>query len=120
MAKILVQVTCGPNDPTRAALAFIVARAALEEGHEVSVFLVGDAVQLFREATLDALVGLGTGRLREHYDALAAGGARFYLSRFSSEARGFSDADLEGKPARFAFPKDLVQLTLAHERVLTY
>lgn len=27
MAKILLNVTCGPNDPTRAALAFLVGKA---------------------------------------------------------------------------------------------
>ena len=70
MAKILVHITHGPEHPTRAALGFLVARSALEEGHSVSLFLAGDAVQLLREPVLDALVGLGTGRLREHYDAL--------------------------------------------------
>ena len=46
MAKILVHATHGPENPTRAALALLVAKAALEEGHTVSVFLAGDAAQL--------------------------------------------------------------------------
>ena len=70
MAKILIHVTRGPEDPTRAALGFLVGKAALDEGHEVSLFLAGDGVQLLREAVLDNLAGLGTGRLRESYDAL--------------------------------------------------
>jgi len=44
MAKILVQLTIGPENPTRAALAFLVAKSAIEEGHSVSLFLAGDAV----------------------------------------------------------------------------
>ena len=44
MAKILVHVTVGPENPTRAALAFLVAKSAIEEGHSVSLFLAGDAV----------------------------------------------------------------------------
>jgi uncharacterized protein len=120
MAKILVNVTHGPEHPTRAALGFLIAKTALEEGHEVSVFLAGDAVQLLREAVLDGLAGLGTGRLRESYDALAAGGARFYLSGMSSQARGLSEPDLEGKPAELAPPNKLVQLALESDRVLTY
>jgi len=63
VAKILVHLTHGPEHPTRAALAFFVARAALEEGHQATLFLAGDAVQLLRDAVLDALVGLGTGLL---------------------------------------------------------
>ena len=87
MSKILIHLTHGPEAPTRAALAFIVAQAAIDEGHSVSLFLAGDAVQLLRDAILDNLVGLGTGRLREHYDAIVAGGGRFYLSGLSAKAR---------------------------------
>jgi uncharacterized protein len=118
--KLLVHVTCGPDDPTRAALAFLVARSALEKGHEVSLFLAGDAVQLLRDGVLDALSGLGTGRLREHFDALVAGGVRFHLSGMSAKGRGITEADLVGKSAAFAMPDVLVQLTFEHDRVLTY
>jgi predicted peroxiredoxin len=92
----------------------------VEEGHEVTLFLAGDGVQLVRDATLDALSGVGTGSLRESFDALVAGGARFYLSGMSSKARGVTDADIAGKPAEFAPPARLVQLTFEAERVLTY
>lgn len=120
MAKILVHITQGPENPTRAALGFLVARAALEEGHSVALFVAGDAVQLLREPVIDTLVGLGTGRLREHFDVLLAGGARFYLSGLSAKSRGLSEADLSGKPAEFAMPNVLVRLALEHDRVFTY
>lgn len=120
MAKLLVHVTHGPEHPTRAALGFLVARAALEEGHEVTVFLAGDAVQLLRDAVLDNLAGLGTGSLRESYDAIVAAGGRFYLSGMSSQARGLVPAEVEGKPVEMAMPKVLVRLVLEHDRVLTY
>jgi len=120
MAKFLVHVTCGPNDPTRAALSFLVAKAALDEGHSVSFFLAGDAVQLLREAVLDSLAGLGTGKLREHYDALASGGARFYLSGMSSKSRGLLESEIAGKPAEFAMPNVLIRLAIEHDKVLSY
>ena len=63
MARLLIHVTHGPESPTRAALGFLVARTALDEGHEVALFLAGDAVQLLRNAVLDNLAGLGTGSL---------------------------------------------------------
>jgi uncharacterized protein len=120
MAKILVHVTHGPEQPTRAALAFLVAKTAIDEGHSVSLFLAGDAIQLIRDAVLDNLVGLGTGKLRELYEAIVAGGGRFYLSGLSSKARGVTDADLAGKPAEFAMPNVLVRLSLEHDRMFTY
>ena len=120
MAKILVHVTCGPENPTKAALAFLVAKAAVEEGHEVTMFLAGDSVQLLRDAVLDSLTGLGTGSLRESYDAVTAAGTRIYASGMSSKARGLGEADLEGKPVELAMPNRLVQLALEADRVITY
>lgn len=118
--RILVHLTSGPENPTKAALAFLVARTAIEQGHAVSMFLAGDAVQLLRDATLDAVSGLGTGKLREHFDAIAKGGGRFYLSGMSSNARGITAAELQGKPAELAPPAVLLKLALEHERMFTY
>jgi predicted peroxiredoxin len=120
VARVLVHITTGPENPTRAALGFLVAKTALDEGHEVTMFLAGDGVQLVRENVLDSLTGLGTGSLREWYDALVAGGARLYLSGMSSSARGVSEQDLEGKPAELAQPTKLVQLMVECDRVVTY
>jgi predicted peroxiredoxin len=119
-SRILIHVTHGPEQPTRAALAFLVARSALDEGHAVTLFLAGDAVQLIRDPVLENLAGLGTGKLREHYDAIVKGGGRFYLSGMSSSARGVIAADLTGKPAEFAQPAVLVRLSLEHDRMFTY
>lgn len=116
MANILVNVTNGPEHPTRAALAFLVARSAQDAGHEVSLFLAGDAVQLLRESVLDSLVGLGTGSLRESYDALCAGNARWYVSAMSSKARGLEPNGV----AEAALPSKLVELSLEADSVLTY
>jgi uncharacterized protein len=120
VATILVHLTTGPENPTKAALAFLVAKAALEEGHEVSLFLAGDSVQLLRDEVLDSLAGLGTGSLRESYDAVVASGSRIYASGMSSKARGLAEADLAGKPVELAMPAKLVELVVTSDRVLTY
>ena len=119
-AKILIHVTQGPENPTRAALAFLVARTALQQGHAVSLFLAGDAVLLLREGVLDNLSGLGTGKLREHYDAIVQAGGRFYLSGNSSKARGLTETELKGQPAVFGSPEVLLRLSLEHDRMFTY
>lgn len=118
--SILVHLTSGPENPTKAALAFLVARTAVEQGHPVSMFLAGDAVQLLRDATLDSLAGLGTGKLREHFDVIAKGGGRFYLSGMSSSARGITATDVQGKPVELAPPTVLLTLALGHDRMFTY
>jgi len=120
VTKILVHITSGPESPTKAALGFLVAKSAIDEGHEVSMFLAGDGVQLLRDAVLDSLTGLGTGSLRESYDAVVAGGARVYASGMSGKARGVTESDLEGKPIEFAMPNRLVSLALESDAVITY
>jgi predicted peroxiredoxin len=120
MAKILVHITHGTEHPTRAALGFHVAKAALEQGHQVTLFLAGDGVQLMREGAIDHLNGLGTGNLRQLYDALVAQGVQIYLSGMSSKSRGLGPQELEGKPYIFAGPPELVQLALDHDRMFTY
>ena len=120
MAKFFIHVTCSPSDQTKAALAFLVAKSAMEEGHTVSLFLAGDAATLLKDETLSAVVGLGTGSLRDHYTFLAQQGARFYLSGMSSKARGVTEADIAGKPAEFAMPSVLVRLAAEADKVFTY
>ena len=73
-------------------------------------------MQLLRGPTLDALSGLGTGSLRESYDAIVAGGGKLYVSGMSSKVRGF-DPDGVAEPA---MPSRLVELALEADRVLTY
>ncbi|MFN8348557.1 MAG: DsrE family protein [Spirosomataceae bacterium] len=116
--KFLIHVT--QTDSTVAALAFLVAKTALAEGHTVNLFLAGDAVKLLQDPILNTLTGLGTGKLREHYEDIVAGNGRFYLSGNSSKARGVTEADLKDKPAEFALPTVLVKLAAESDRVFTY
>ena len=120
MARLLVHIATGPHDPTRVALGLLVARTALQAGHEVDVFIAGDGVAALRPETLDAGIGIGTGSLREHVDALVAGGATLYASGLSSKARGVTPETLSGLPVTMAPPDRLVELTFEADRVLVY
>ena len=117
MAKLLVHLATGPENPTRAALAMLVARTAASEGHDVSVFLAGDAVQLLRAETAAATHGIGTGSFEEHLAALRDAGVPIYASGMSSKARGVEPQALGAEPAP---PQKLVELATAAETTLTY
>ena len=120
MSRLLVHLVSGPEHPTRAALAFLVARTAAEAGHEVSVFLAGDAVAYLRDATMDATHGIGTGSLREHHAALVDAGGKVFASGMSSKARAVDAAAAGDKEVEFAPPDRLVELILAADRVVSY
>ncbi|MEH7500584.1 DsrE family protein [Neobacillus drentensis] len=122
MAKILIHLTHGPEAPTQADRAFLIAKTAINEGHKVSMFLAGSAVQLLRDDILDSVIGVGDGvtTLRKSYDTIISGGGDIYLSRISCGARGMSEQELSGKKVELAEPNVLVQLTVDHDRVITY
>lgn len=120
MSRLLVHLATGPENATRATLALLVARTALAAGHEVDLFLAGDAVGLLRPSTLDAAQGIGTGGAREHVDALAAGGARFFASGKSSQARAVGPESVGEVAVEFVPPDVLVRLTFEADRVLSY
>lgn len=120
MGRLLVHIATGPENPTRVALGLLVARSALDAGHDVDIFVAGDGVAILRPETLDAGNGIGTGSLREHVDALVAGGARFSVSGLSSKARGLTTEALGGLPVTMAPPSRLVELAFEVDRVLTY
>jgi predicted peroxiredoxin len=116
MARMLVHSATGPENATRAALALLVARTAVEEGHEVQVFLAGDAVHLANEETASATNGLGTGAVAEHLAALKGAGLTVFLSGMSSKARGIEG----GEGFELAPPQKLVELANWAETTLTY
>ncbi|MFN4974527.1 MAG: DsrE family protein [Bacteroidota bacterium] len=118
--KFLIHVTTGQDNPTKAALSFLVAKSALEEGHQVNLFLAGDAVLLLKDEVLNAVTGLGTGKLSDHYKVIVEKGGKFYLSGNSSKARNLTEEDLKGKPASFALPNVLVKLAAESDKVITY
>jgi uncharacterized protein len=116
MAQILVHSATGPENPTRAALALLIARTALEEGNEVQVFLAGDGVHLADAAKAAETNGLGTGAVAEHLAALKDAGMTVYLSGMSSKARGIEG----GEGFELAPPQKLVELAVWADAALTY
>jgi len=120
MSRLLVHIVTGPENTTRVALGLLVARAAVGAGHDVDVFFAGDGVQVLRPETMELAHGIGTGSIREHVESLVAGGATFYASKLSSQARAITVESLGGLPVTMASPDMLVGITFAADRVLTY
>lgn len=65
MMKVLVKSAWGSDDPTKAAFPFLHANALAEAGHEVHIFLLGEAVSLMRAPVAKAVVPVGWPPLAE-------------------------------------------------------
>jgi predicted peroxiredoxin len=63
--KVLVKSAWGSDDPTKAAFAFLHGNAFVEGGHEVQIFLLGEAVSLMRTPVEAAVVPVGWPPLAE-------------------------------------------------------
>ncbi len=109
MAKILVTASHGTDDPNRATLAFLAAKAAKENGDEVTVFLMNDAVMLAKKGVAEHIQGVGLAPFPELLEVLQILGVPLLVCKPCAEARGISEEDLvEG--ASFAGMYDLTKL----------
>ena len=57
--RIMMKSAWGSDDPTRASFAFVHGLALADAGHEVRIFLTGEATYLMRKATVDAVIAVG-------------------------------------------------------------
>jgi hypothetical protein len=69
--KILMKSAWGSDDPTKAAFPFLHGLALAEAGHEVQIFLLGEATSLMRKATASAVVPVGWPPLGETMEKVA-------------------------------------------------
>jgi predicted peroxiredoxin len=79
MSKILVKSAWGSNDPTQAAFPFLHANALAEAGHEVQIFLLGEAVSLLRDPVANAIVPVGWPPLAETLQITLAHGIPLHV-----------------------------------------
>jgi predicted peroxiredoxin len=85
VVKILIHITHGPLSPSEADRAFLIAKTAIEEGHQVSMFLAEAAVELITDKNLDKTHWIGETAviLRESVNAIINGGGKIVLSKVS-------------------------------------
>jgi len=65
MSKVLIKSAWGSDDPTKAAFAFLHANALSENGHDVKIFLLGEAVSVMRDPVAGSIVPVGWPPLAE-------------------------------------------------------
>ena len=69
---IMMKSAWGSDDPTRASFPFLHGLALAEAGHEVQIFLTGEATYLMRKATVNAVMPVGWPPLSETFEKIMA------------------------------------------------
>ena len=73
-----------------------------------------------RTPVLENLVGLGTGKLKEHFEVLKQSNVPIFVSAISCDIRGVSDLDLKETNSKKVLPKTLLNLSLEADRTFVY
>jgi len=70
--KIMMKSAWGSDDPTRASFVFAHGLALAEAGHEIQIFLTGEATYLMRKVTANAVMPVGWPPLSETLEKVVA------------------------------------------------
>ena len=104
--KIMIKVP-GPRRPNESGISISSRRPLSEAGHEVQIFLLGEAVSLMRKSVANAVVPVGWPPLSEALSKIAAKKIPIYACGACSRARGVTEADLNEYGASLATRKFL-------------
>jgi predicted peroxiredoxin len=63
--KVMIKSAWGSDESTKAAFAFLHANAFAAAGHAVQIFLLGEAVNLMRNETMNSVTPVGWPPLSE-------------------------------------------------------
>jgi len=70
--KIMMKSAWGSDDPTRASFVFAHGLVLADAGHEVQIFLTGEATYLTRKATVSQIFPVGWPPLSEMQEKVVA------------------------------------------------
>ena len=120
MSKVLIHIHSDPEFKNKVTLGLLAALAAENEGHQVTLFLEGDGVNILNCKTAGEIVGKGTGDLYEHLENLKNSNVTIYVSEMSAISRGYDNRLLDGYKAEFAMPNVLIEESIKADSVLCY
>jgi predicted peroxiredoxin len=91
--KVLVNLATGMEDPERVTVAFLVAGAALDQGHEVVIWTTKDAVRLGLPGEAVGEACEGCPPLERLFQQFQDGGGKLWLCPICLDARKLGDAE---------------------------
>ena len=116
--KTMMRSSWGTDDPSRGSFVFAHALALTDAGHEVQIFLTGDATYRMRKVTTDAVTPIGWPALSELRDKIVAKHIPVFSCGACSRARGVTESDLATWNAKYGNPTIFVGMVEWSDRIL--
>lgn len=108
MANIFMKSSWGSDDPTRAAMVLGHGNALAKAGHQVRMFLVGEATVLVRSAVRESLFPVGWPPVADQWRESVALGIQIEICDACRKARGVSADEIAEANAVIATPANFV------------
>lgn len=118
MSKIFMKSSWGSDDPTRAAMVLGHGHALASAGHEVRIFLLGEAVCLAREVVRENLKPVGWPSVAEQWKNVLAEGARIEFCGACSRARGITEEEMANAGGQLGNPDTFVEDTEWSDKII--
>jgi len=119
VARLLYLSAAGPDDSDRAALPFLLAIGAAEAGHEANVCLLDAAISLLQDEVARTTIPAHWPRLRELIATAVTLGVLIHVAQRGARPDGIDERDLMSKNARFLTYRNLADLCLDVDRVIS-
>jgi len=108
----------GTDDETRATFVFNHGLALANAGHEVQIFLLGDATVLTRKAVVESVVPIGWPPLKETFEKIVAAKIPVFACGACSRSRGVTETDVTQWGFKFGNPTIFVGLVEWADRII--
>jgi predicted peroxiredoxin len=119
MARFVIAGSKGTDDPTMATLVFIASKAAKEQGHDVILWLQGEAVVLARKGVVDGVQEVGLPALKVLANAVQLLDIPIWVCSACAMARQIGESELEIGAMMKGMP-DYVKAVAESDRNLSF
>jgi len=91
--KVVVSVTHGTDDPTQATLGVLAAKAAADQGNDVTVWLQGEGAVLANKHVYPHVQGVNMPAMKDAMEALVEKGVPMWVCKACGAARGVDESN---------------------------
>lgn len=117
--KIMITVTSGTDDPTRATLGMLAAKAAVEQGHEVTVWLQGEAATLANRNVYPFIIGVNMPSMQETVEFLVGNKVPLWVCQACGKGRNVGPDNWVGT-ASYKKMGDYVEAILSMDKNIEF
>ena len=118
MANIFMKSSWGSDNPTNAEMVFGHGNALANAGHEVRIFLLGEAVTLARPVVRENLIPVGWPSIAEQWDESIKLGIRIECCGACARAREVTQEEITKAGALIGTPETFVENVEWSEKII--